>query len=332
MTRTKIFLMSLSLLLAGAPLTAGTAVINLRTESMQTPVGIDESRPYFSWQMSSDRIGAAQKAYRIVVADSREGLASGDFVFDSGLVRSDESLNIQYAGAALRASTRYFWRVSVTDETGSTHDSEPTWFETGLMGSGWSGAQWIGSEKVGASKYRTFFNIDYDVRIPEGSRRAVFAYSVKDKDNYITVGLDISGKPSLSVDYAVEGDRRHLSTIDVSGLITPENSHASHHLTLKVSTPGYHLKSNLIVLLDGEMLRPVEGVPGGPARENVSSGNPFQMVITPYPGGERVHDWARLHSIGFLQPKGQKAEFSNITISEDNWARCSTPTRSVSMS
>ena len=141
MTRTKIFLMSLSLLLAGAPLTAGTAVINLRTESMQTPVGIDESRPYFSWQMSSDRIGAAQKAYRIVVADSREGLASGDFVFDSGLVRSDESLNIQYAGAALRASTRYFWRVSVTDETGSTHDSEPTWFETGLMGSGWSGAQ-----------------------------------------------------------------------------------------------------------------------------------------------------------------------------------------------
>ena len=319
MTRTKIFLLSLSLLLAGAPLTAGTAVINLRTESMQTPVGIDESRPYFSWQMSSDRIGAAQKAYRIVVADSREGLASGDFVFDSGLVRSDESLNIQYAGAALRASTRYFWRVSVTDETGSTHDSEPTWFETGLMGSGWSGAQWIGSEKVGASKYRTFFNIDYDVRIPEGSRRAVFAYSVKDKDNYITVGLDISGKPSLSVDYAVEGDRRHLSTIDVSGLITPENSHASHHLTLKVSTPGYHLKSNLIVLLDGEMLRPVEGVPGGPARENVSSGNPFQMVITPYPGGERVHDWARLHSIGFLQPKGQKAEFSNITISEDNW-------------
>ncbi len=319
MTKAQSILLSLSLLLTGAPLPAGTAIVNLRTESMQTPIGIDESRPYFSWQMSSDRIGAAQTSYRVMVAAGEEALGKGDYVFDSGRVFSGESLNIPYEGKALRASTRYYWKVSVTDETGDVSESAPSWFETGLMGSGWSGAQWIGSEKVGVSKYRTFFNIDFDVRIPEGSTRAVFAYSVKDRDNYITVGLDVSGTPTLDVDYAVEGDRRHLSTIDLSGLITEENKRDSHHLTLKVSTPGYHLKSNLIVLLDGEKLRPAEGVPGGPARENVSSGNPFQMVITPYPGGERVHDWARLHSIGFLQPKGQKAEFSNITISEDNW-------------
>ena len=319
MTKAQSVLLSLALLLPGAPLMAGTAIINLRTESMQTPLGIDEARPCFSWQMSSDRIGASQTSYRVTVADGEDALARGEFVFDSGVVRSSASLNIPYGGKALRASTRYFWKVAVTDETGAVSESVPSWFETGLMGSGWSGAQWIGSEKLGVSKYRTFFNIDYDVRIPEGSSRAVFAYSVKDKDNYITVGLDVSGKPSLSVDYAVDGDRRHLSTIDLSALITPENARDSHHLTLKVSTPGYHLKSNLIVLLDGKMLRPSEGVTGGPARENVSSGNPYQMVITPYPGGERVHDWARLHSIGFLQPKGQKAEFSNISISEDNW-------------
>lgn len=90
-------------------------------------------------------------------------------------------------------------------------------------------------------------------------------------------------------------------------------------MKLKVSTPGYHLKSNLIVIFDGTTLKPTSGVSKAPARENVSSGNPYQMVITPYPGGERVHDWARLHSIGFKQPKGERAEFSDIVISEDNW-------------
>ena len=300
------------------PALAGTSIVNLRTESLSTPLGIDENRPYFSWQMSSDRIGAAQSTYRLTVATSEEALAAGELVYDSGVVFSSESLNIRYEGAALRASTRYFWKVAVTDEKGAAVESEPSWFETGLMGSGWSGAQWIGSSKLGVSKYRTFFNIAYDLRIPEGSGKAVFAYSVKDKDNYITVTLDVQSR-QLSVDYAVEGDLRHLSTIDVSELITPANAHSAHSVLLKVSTPGYHLKSNLIALLDGVMLRPTEGVSKAPARENVSSGNPYQMVITPYPNGERVHDWARLHSIGFLQPKGQKAEFSNITISEDNW-------------
>lgn len=291
------------------PALAGTSIVNLRTESLSTPIGLDESRPCFSWQMSSDRIGAAQRSYRLTVAASEEALAAGELVYDSGVVFSSESLNIRYEGAALRASTRYFWKVAITDEKGGTVESEPSWFETGLMGSGWSGAQWIGSSRLGVSKYRTFFNIAYDFRVPEGSSKAVFAYSVKDKDNYIAVTLDMQTR-QFSVDYAVEGDLRHLCTIDVSGLITPDNAHSTHSMLLKVSTPGYHLKSNLTALLDGEMLRLA-----GAAQD----GKPYRMVITPYPNGERVHDWARLHSIGFLQPKGQNAEFSNITISEDNW-------------
>ncbi len=303
---------------AAFSVSAGTVAVNLRTESLSTPIGIDEPRPRFSWQMSSDRIGAAQSAYRLTVALSEEDLLRGETLYDSGEVYSSESLNVSYAGPALRASTRYFWKVVLRDERGETVSSEPSWFETGLMGSGWSGAQWIGSEAVGVSKYRTFFNISYDLRVPEGSSKAVFAYSVKDKDNYIAVALDVKSA-RLDVDYAVEGDLRHLGSIDVSGIVTQENCRDTHSVLLKVSTPGYHLKSNLTVFLDGVKLKPTEGVSNAPARENVSSGDPYQMVITPYPGGERVHDWARLHSIGFLQPKGQNAEFSNITISEDNW-------------
>lgn len=295
-------------------LISAASIVNLRTESMEQPVGLDEPRPLFSWQMQSDRIGASQKAYQLTVSDE-----SGATVYDSGVVRTDSSLNIPYAGKALKGSTRYTWKVRVMDQGNEWIESEHSWFETGLMEKGWSNAQWIGSEKVGASKYRTFFNIDYDVMIPAGSSRAVFAYSVKDKDNYITVELNVKDKPYITVDYAVEGDLRHLSTIDVSDLVTERTKHSSHSMHLKVTTPGYHLKSNLVITMDGKMLKPTEGVDGGPARENVSSGNPYQMTMTPYPNGEYITDWARLHSIGFKQPKGEKAEFSNIRITEDNW-------------
>ena len=295
-------------------LLSAVSVTNLRTEALQTPVGIDESRPLFSWQMQSDRIGALQRAYQLTVADE-----DGTTVFDSGVVRSDASLNIPYFGKALKGSTRYTWKVRVLDEQNQWTESEPTWFETGLMGIGWDNAQWIGSEKIGASKYRTFFIVDYDVQVQKGSDCAVFAYSVKDKDNYITVELNVAEKPFVNIDYAVEGDLRHLSRIDVSDVIGEGGKFDTHHMHLKVTTPGYHLKSNLIVTLDGKMLKPSEGVQGGPARENVSTGNPYQMTITPYPNGEYITDWARLHSIGFKQPRGQQAIFSNIVISEDNW-------------
>lgn len=297
----------------------GTQIVNLRTEALETPLGIDEARPYFSWQMQSDRIGALQRAYRVLVAAGQDALQRGEYVYDSGTVRTGDSINIPYEGAALRPSTRYWWKVEVTDEHGELVVSEPTWFETGLMGSGWSRAQWIGSQEIGVSRYRTFFDIDYDVQIPAGNSRAVFAYSVQDEKNWITAEFNVQDEPRFVIDYCVEGEVRHLSTISLAGIVQDAARHDRHHVRLQVSTPGYHLKSNLIVHFDGQILIPTEGVPGGPARENVSSGNPAQMVITPYPGGEYICDWARLHSIGFRQPRGQKAVFSNIVISEENW-------------
>ncbi|MBQ5582001.1 MAG: alpha-L-rhamnosidase N-terminal domain-containing protein, partial [Bacteroidales bacterium] len=319
--RTKAFIVGLFSLFVGVSASAQTQIVNLRTESMETPIGIDDARPYFSWQMTSDRIGASQRAYRLTVAASQEDLAEGKFVYDSGMSFGDSSINIPYKGVALKGATRYFWKVDVMDEQGNMVSSEPSWFETGLMGLGWSRAQWIGSENIGASKYRTFFNIDYDVQIPVGSTKATFAYSVKDKNNYITVELDVAEKNAAKfiVRYAVEGEVKTLSTIDVSDIVTEANKNQKHSVRLEVSTPGYHLKSNLIASIDGVMLKPTQGVSNAPARENVSSGNPYQMVITPYPGGEYITDWARLHSIGFKQPKGQKAEFSNIKIWESNW-------------
>lgn len=297
MNPTKTFFLS-AFALASLCASAQTRIVNLRTEALDTPMGIDDARPSFSWQMSSDRYGASQKAYRLTLAGSPEALESGiGLMYDSGLRYTDQSLNIPYEGRALSGSTRYWWQVSVTDDRNGTVVSEPTWFETGLMEKGWSNAQWIGSSETGASKYRALFNVDYDVEVKPGGK-AGFLYSAQDRNNWICATLDASSAPSVEIDYCVEGEVRHAASLPVAA---PFDASAKHHILLKVSTPGYHLKSFLEVEMDGR-----------PLTDN-------RLVIDPYPGGERVHDWARLHCIGFRQPKGHSAKFSDITISEPNW-------------
>ena len=315
-----------ALFLTGFAAQAATTVTALRTEALETPLGIDEMQPLFSWQMSSDQIGAAQNAYRVLVAASEEDLqANQNLMYDSGRQASDASLGIAYAGKSLKGSTRYFWKVQVWDNNNQMIESEPTWFETGLMGIGWSRAQWIVSPEVLLSKYRTFFNIDLDLQIAEGSNHAVFVYSAKDKDNYIATDLDLNGGAAQFVlRYAVEGEVHERATIDVSDVVTAANAHQPHHLRLVVTTPGYHLKSNLTATLDGKTLSaaaaPAAAAGGfGGFGGGRSGGASSQIQIDPYPSGEYITDWARLHSIGFMQPRGEKASFSNIVITETNW-------------
>lgn len=284
-------------------------IVNLRTESMETPLGIDEPAPLFSWQMRSNKTGACQKGYQLTVNDE-----SGKLVFDSGVVMTDNSINVPYRGKALLGSTRYFWKVRVLDQDGQWLESEPSWFETGLMGIGWNNAEWIGSDKVGASRYRTTFILNYDVKVAKGSSRAVFAYGAKDKDNYITVALDVEKSPSIIVEYAVEGDLRHSATIDVSDIIQEKSRYDTHNVRIQVTTNNYHRRELVKISLDGKVLNPSGHVLSGRQLPI-----PNKITISPYTNGEYITDWARLYSIGFKQPKGQKATFSNIFITEDNW-------------
>ena len=308
------FLLLLSGIILSLSSFSATSIINLRTEYLNTPIGIDEAQPRFSWQMSSDRIGAAQNAYRIVVAAGEDKLKSGDYVFDSGRTSSDLSVGILYRGKVLSPSTRYFWKVQIWDEKGNTVESAPSWFETGLVGFGWSRAEWIGSSEVMLSKYRTLFLVDFDLEIPKGNNRAVFVYSAKDPANYISVEVNLNGneKAQFIIRHVVEGVEHEDFTEDISNIITPENKNSVHHVNLKVTTPGYHLMSFLDPTIDGIKIKNTS--PGTPARNATGA-----FTINPYPNGERVHDYCRLHSIGFKQPKGERSIFSNIRISEDNW-------------
>src|SRR5690349_14365884 len=115
----------------------------LMTEGTVTPLGIDEKKPTFTWQMKAAGRGYQQSAYQIVVTDD-VGIVS----WDSKKVTSSLSLNIPYNGESLKPTTRYTWKVTVWDQQNKPA-SASSWFETGLMDSdpglrAWDGATWIG--------------------------------------------------------------------------------------------------------------------------------------------------------------------------------------------
>lgn len=117
---------------------------NMKTDNLLKPLGIDSEYPVFSWNLSDPETrGQKQTSYRIMIALSEDDLTNGIYVWDSGVIRSAETANITYSGDTLEASTRYFWQLEIGDKDGNKVSSEISWFETGLMDSGWSNAKWI---------------------------------------------------------------------------------------------------------------------------------------------------------------------------------------------
>ncbi len=130
-----------------------TTITQLKCEYRSNPLGIDIPTPRLSWQIQSERRGARQTAYRILAASDPDKLRAGQAdLWDSGKIESDESLHIPYAGQKLESRQRVHWQVTVWDETDQTSDSEPAWFEMGLLQrSDWRG-EWIGAALTGGPR------------------------------------------------------------------------------------------------------------------------------------------------------------------------------------
>ncbi|WP_328730278.1 glycoside hydrolase family 78 protein [Streptomyces jietaisiensis] len=116
-------------------------------EYVRHPLGLDTARPRLSWPTVSKGAGVRQTAYQIRVASSAAALHRPD-VWDSGRVTSAESALVTYRGPELKPRTRYFWSVRVWDDKGSVSGwSEPSWWETGLLGAEQWTARWISPPK-----------------------------------------------------------------------------------------------------------------------------------------------------------------------------------------
>jgi len=139
------FLVLTGLISAGCVRGKGIYPTGLRCEYRVNPLGIDSEHPRLSWTLESEERGQRQIAYRILVADSLEGLAREEGpLWDSGRVESSESIHIEYAGLRLQSGQRCFWKVRVWDRAGRpSRWSKPAFWESALLSSGdWKGT-WI---------------------------------------------------------------------------------------------------------------------------------------------------------------------------------------------
>jgi len=155
----------------------GLIIKNLKTNNLTNPLGIDSAKPVFSWSLEDFATrGQKQTAYRIIVALSLADLKKERFVWNSGKVLSNETVNISYEGARLTASTGYYWQVQVFDKDGISVFSDISYFETGLMDSGWSDAKWIAKTDARLDGYfpHTKFIIEYDFKLVASAVSFVF--------------------------------------------------------------------------------------------------------------------------------------------------------------
>jgi len=110
-------------------------IVDLRTEYTADLLGTEVRRPRLSWRIESDVPGAVQASYRI-----RAG------AWDSGVVASDATFDVEYGGPALESMQRVSWAVEATDADGNRAQSDQAWFETGLFSPKDWRADWIEAE------------------------------------------------------------------------------------------------------------------------------------------------------------------------------------------
>jgi hypothetical protein len=126
-------------------------VVNPRCEYKVNPVGIDFSRPKFSWELKSAQQNVLQTAYRILVADDPALLQkSTGNIWDSKKIISGASIQVVYNGKALQPARKYFWKVIVWDNKGnvSAWSDDANWQMGLLIAKDWTGAKWIGYEEI----------------------------------------------------------------------------------------------------------------------------------------------------------------------------------------
>lgn len=110
--------------------------INMKTEHMKNPLGIDVVKPYLTWNCKD---GLTQSAYEIQV------LENGREVWNSGKVISRD-MHMEYQGM-LKSRQRYSWKLRLWDENNQAGDwSQEAFFETGILDQTEWKAHWINPE------------------------------------------------------------------------------------------------------------------------------------------------------------------------------------------
>lgn len=150
----KYFLRSIVVLIFSCSMSVNaseTGVFNLRCDEKDNPVGVSQKDLSFSWLWKAETDRNQQESYRIVVSSTLKNLERTCYdVWDSGRIRSANSIHVPFKGKKLEGGHKYFWRVLLWDfDNQASEWSAISSFVTAIeKPSEWHGAKWIGYEDM----------------------------------------------------------------------------------------------------------------------------------------------------------------------------------------
>jgi len=207
------------------------AAAQLRAEYLADPIVLDAPRPRFSWQPQAApgaRV-ALQAAYRLVV--NRTSSPSSETVWDSGLVSSPLSAQVEYAGAPLQSDSVYAWAVQWVDAAaGAAPWSAAARFGTGLLAqSEWAPAAWVGCAG-GANQLRA----EIDVGAPAGAAvaqarlyvAAVGYYELRVNGAWAPQWAAGAARPRLDPGVTTYQERALYNAYDLTAVLAPRGPSA----------------------------------------------------------------------------------------------------------
>jgi len=115
-------------------------ITRAKLNGIVNPLGYDFEKLIASWNVEQ----AESKTLKNGVLEVASDIAFTDILYRK------ESANLDQTGEVidikLQPRTRYYWRVTITGDTGEAATSEVQWFETGKMDEAWTG-KWIAAEE-----------------------------------------------------------------------------------------------------------------------------------------------------------------------------------------
>ena len=126
------------------------APAGLTVETIRNPrfTKIIDSKPEFSWVVPKG--AGIQKAYQIMVSSEKEKIENNiGNVWNSGIVRSSQSFNVELGGEPLKENTSYFWKVRIFDADNRLSEySVAQQFQTGTFGEKLTSHNWFQVERI----------------------------------------------------------------------------------------------------------------------------------------------------------------------------------------
>lgn len=214
---------SLPNLMAAAAVQQTTSIVNLKTNNLTNPKGIDDTTPSFSWQMDSNLIGQSQEAYQLVVSRASDGKV----MWDSERQADSKSTYIEYgsSGSAepLEKETEYIWQVKVWDASGNILQSAPAVFSLGLLDTeDWGGAKWIGLDYNQLDLGVKSYSVESDVKLSTEKYTSII-FGAKDQIRYFYMKLQRSGDNITLMPMVEYGQKAPTFGENQTQLIDPAN-------------------------------------------------------------------------------------------------------------